>query len=327
MKKVVFVVGIICICVGILILNYFVKLGVSRKIEAVKVRLNWVNNAQFTGLYVAIEKGFYKNEGLNVNIEEFQDGLDQGKELTNNGVDYSIYTPVELLSDIAKGYNVKAIAAVYQTSPLIFVSLKSTNINTPKDFKGKLLSAKGDNFQAKLIYQTLANNYGVSSQSYKVTGLDFSMDEGDDLVKKRADMEDIYRTDQIYFFNQRNIAYNVMYPENFGFKSYGDTIATSDEKIAKDPDQVRRFIRATQMGWAYALAHQQEALSITKKYENDLYKDPQHEAYILSQSASLIQPTGENPIGTMSIEEWSSVVNAMKAEGLIPSHVDASTAY
>ncbi len=303
------------------------KNSLERPLEKVSIRLNWVHNAQFAGLYVAKEKGFYKDEGLDVNVEEFQDNLDQGQELANGKVNFSIFTPVELLSSVAKGNKIKAIAAVYQTSPLVFISLKKTNILSPKDFKGKVLGAKGGNYQAKLIYQTIASNYEIPMRSYTIKDLDFSVDEGDDLVKNRAEVVDIYRTDQIYFFDQRGISYNLLYPENFGYQTYGDTIATSLDEISKDPDQVRRFIRATQKGWEYALSNTPEALMITKKYENTLYTDAKHEEYILSHSAPLITPRGGQPIGAMNVIVWNNAINSMKTEGIITSPIDSSDAY
>src|SRR5262249_9036623 len=154
----------------------------------------------------------------------YQDGLDQGKELAAGKSTYSIYTPIEMLADIGKGDKFRAIAAIDQTSPFAFVSLKSTNIQSPQDFIGKILGAKGGNLDAKLTYPTLARAYGISPSSYTVKDLDFSVDEGDDITMHRADMVDLYRTDQVYFLNQRHINYNLLFPEDFGFKSYGDTL-------------------------------------------------------------------------------------------------------
>ncbi len=325
MKKNLFIIFLLLIAgVGFI---FYKERNLQHPLEKVSIRFNWVHNAQFTGMYVAKEKGFYQDEGLDVNLKQFEDGLDQGKELADQKVTFTDFTAVELLSSIAKGERLKAIAAIYQTSPLVFISLKTTNIVSPKDFKGKILGAKGGNFQAKLIYQTIANNYGVLPSNYTLKDLDFSVDEGDDIVQKRADMVDIYRTDQIYFLDQRHISYNVLYPENFGYQTYGDIIATSQDEIANNPDQVRRFVRATQKGWAYALANMPEALAITKKYEDKLYNDPMHEAYILSHSAPLIMPTGGQAIGAMNIITWTNAINAMKAEGVIQTSIDTADVY
>ncbi len=132
-----------------------------KQLQKVTLQLNWVHQAQFAGLYVAKEKGYYKEAGLDVDIKEYTDGLDQTQAVASGSADFAVSTPVELLSGIQSGQQVKALAVIYQQAPLAFVSLKKSGIKTPSDFKGKQLGSKGGNKESHVKYLALMNRYNI----------------------------------------------------------------------------------------------------------------------------------------------------------------------
>lgn len=291
----------------------------------ISVQLEWVNNPEFAGMYVAKDMGFYRDAGLDVNLKEFQDTTDVNQEVSSGKADYGVSTPLEIILARDQGQKTKAIAAIYQTSAYAIASPKTSNIKTPSDFKGKVLGNSGDNNQAKVTYAALIANAGLDPSQTTVKPVDL------DLLKvfneKQADTYDLYRTDQVYLLQQANIPYNQIFPEEYGFDIYGDVLSTSDARIAQNPAQVRAFTKATLKGWQYAIDHQAEALAILAKYDNVLYKDPAYVKFDLTNTAPLIRPTGSQPIGNMQYVPWNRAYEGVKAAGLLKTDFNPTDAY
>jgi NitT/TauT family transport system substrate-binding protein len=297
----------------------------NQQLTKVNVHLGWLHQAQFAGFYVAKEKGYYKDAGLDVDLHEFQDNEDVNHEIAEGKVDFGTTTPLEVLASRDKGDKIKAIAAIYQTSPYSFVSPKSSNIKTPADLKGKVIGYVGNNTEAQVAYPALLSAYGISTSQVTVKDIDF------DIVKNfqthTSDTADVYRTDQTYLLDKAGIAYNILQPEQFGFNIYGDVIITSDNTTKNRPGLAAKFTQATLKGTQYALDHQADALAMTAKYENPLYKDPAYESYILKNSTPLIRPTGGQPLGNMQFVPWNRAYQAIKSAGLLKSNIEVSDLY
>jgi NitT/TauT family transport system substrate-binding protein len=297
----------------------------STQLTKVSMQTGWLHQAQFAGFFVAKEKGFYKDAGLDVDLKEIKDGQDLNKEVADGKIDFATSTPLEVVSARDKGQKIKAVAAIYQTSPYAFVSPKSANIKTPADLKGKTLGYVGDNPQAKVTYPALLTSYGIDMSQVTPKSVDF------DIVKNfqtnAADTADIYRTDQTYLLDQAGIEYNLMPPEQFGFGIYGDVIIASDDTIKNRSGVAEKFTKATLKGFQYALDHQDEALTITAKYENELYKDPAYEKHILTNSVPLIRPTGNQPLGNMEFVPWNKAYQAIESAGQLKSDFKVNDTY
>ena len=301
------------------------KAPAAAKLTKVTMNMGWLHQAQFAGFYVAKEKGFYKDAGLDVQLLGYKDGVDLNKDVAEGKIDFATTTPLEVIAARDKGDKVKAIAAIYQTSPYAFVSPKSANIKTPADLKGKTLGYVGGNTQAKISYPSLLSSYGISLSQVTVKDSDF------DIVKSfqthEADTADIYRTDQTYLLDKAGIAYNILLPEQFGFGLYGDVVVASDSTVKNRPDVASKFTKATLKGLQYALDHEDEALAATAKYEDELYKDPAYEKHIFENSMPLIKPTGNQPLGNMEFVPWNRAYQAVQSAGQLKTGFNVSDAY
>lgn len=315
-------VGLLFVAVAIVI---FLKVPNHKTLSPITVRLAWLHQAQFTGLYVAKEKGFYEEVGLDVELKEFDYASDQGEELTSGKVDFSVASAQELISFIDRGDALKAVAVIYQVAPYAFASLKDKNIITPADFKGKKLGLAGASQQSLVTYRALMNRYGVSEKD--VTFKELGFDTPQDIKTDQADVVDLYRTDQTFYLDKLGVAYNLLLPEQFNFDVYGDVLIAKETMMRDNPDQVRKFVQATLKGWTYALENKEEALTIVDKYANEQYKDPEYERYILEQSMPLILPLGKQQVGSMQYLKWKKALEAMESGGVIKSQLKVEDIY
>lgn len=297
----------------------------AASLTKVTVHLGWLHQAQFAGFYVAEEQGFYRQAGLDVRLQEFHDGEDLNKEISDGSVDFGTSTPLEVVAARDKGETVKALAAIYQTSPYCFVSPKSANIKTPADLRGKVLGYVGDNTEAQVVYPALLTSYGITAA--QVTHKDVGFDIVKNFQDHMSDTADVYRTDQTYLLDKAGIAYDILQPEQFGLGLYGDVVVASDRMAAQHPKTADAFTTATLRGEQYAIDHPDKALVMTAKYENALYKDPAYEKYILSNSIPLMKTTGGLPLGDMEFVPWNRAYQAVKSAGLLQHSFNVDTLY
>lgn len=327
------VIGVVVLLI-LVVIGYFtyktnsLKLQTNNEpLEKVTVRLAWLHQAQFAGFYVAKEKGFYKDVGLDVDLKEYEENLNNVDELSQGKSNFTLVTPLEIITAVGKGSQIKGIAAIYQTSPLAFGSLKSSGIKSPSDFKGKVIGAKGGNQEAKVKYKAMMQGYKLLDSEVTIKDVDYTMDEADDLLKKRVDLIDLYRTDQPYLMKEKGVDFELLLPERFGITGYGDTIATTDKLITEKPEMINAFVQGTVKGWEFAITNPEEALRIVEKYQNPDYADRARQKHILEQSIPLIKPTGGQSVGNMTFITWNQIVDLAKSSKLIRQDFNVTDAY
>lgn len=111
----------------------------AQNLKKITLQLNWLNQFQFAGYYIAKEKGFYKKLGLDVEIKE----LNQTTDFSNSNFDFAVGRS-SLIIDKINGKDVVALASIFQTSPLILLTRKDTNINSVDDLKNKRIMITSD---------------------------------------------------------------------------------------------------------------------------------------------------------------------------------------
>ena len=228
-----------------------------------------------------------------VSAEEFLLAKDQGKEIT-------------------------AIAAFYQTSPLVVVSLEESQIETAADFEGKVLGNKGGKVEEELIYQLLLSSVGLTKNDAVIKKVGFDKHELNDLIEETVDAVDLYRTDQLYFFKKENIKYNLIYPERYGINIFNDVLVVKNELIKSDPLLIEDFVKASIEGWEDAIQNPDNAVKNTLKYVTvESYKDYDYEMFILTESIPLIKMGSYKNIGTMYYSDWVKLYEQMKSGNLI----------
>lgn len=313
---------ILLIALFFLIVIYLFR-GSFGKIEDVTVRLKWRHQAQFAGMYVADQKGYYKHSGLNVDLREMDFNLSQIDELLSGEVDFIVVSPAEFLSFVDQSKPIKAIAAIYQVSPYIMVSLSESGIKTPADFWGKKIANKGGKLESSIFIDLLLHKYGLSESDVERVDIDFSSHELDDLLTHRADVVGVYRTDQTYYFDQADVSYDILKPELFGITINNDLIVTTNNLVENNPELIENFIDATVKGWEYALNNEDDAVDITMRYVDDeSYMDKNLQKYILENSKKLIKESTAQKIGEIDIKTIRDLYNTMMEQNMLKNNVD-----
>src|SRR3989344_1272101 len=132
-------IGIVCTIVAVAV-GFSIALFVGKKrvepqrpVEPTKVtvQLKWVHQAQFAGIYVAKERGLYEEEGLDVTIDHGGPNAPPLPPVLSNRAEFGVAGADDVLVAVSEGKSVRAIAAIYQESPVVYFALKESGIETP----------------------------------------------------------------------------------------------------------------------------------------------------------------------------------------------------
>lgn len=230
----------------------------------ISVQLKWHNQFQFAGFYVAKEKGFYKDLGLNVTIKEKLNDTNIIKDVISGNSTYGLGSS-SLLLEYNKNRSIVAIAAMLQHSPSVLITTNK-NIQTLFDLKNKNL----------MITQGILNSIQIKSmlQSHGITKKDIDIHTHshnlENLINQEIDIYSGYLTNEPYILNQKNIDYTLFDPKDYGFDFYGDILFTSQNEIKNHPQRVKKFYEATKKGWLWAYENiEATAKLIFEKYNTN----------------------------------------------------------
>lgn len=235
-------------------------------LEKITLQLKWKHDFQFAGYYAAKQQGFYRDEGLDISFTQAAPGIQPIDQISRGLAQYAV-GDIGILASYANGLDIRALAAIYQHNPLVFISQQSSGIISPYEMAGKRLMFDNKGGDNSVLIAMLAEA-GLSHRSYTVIERSYSTHE---LEVGQVDVISAYITDQPFTLQQKNIAINIIKPENYGIDFYGDILFTSAQEIRTHPQRAERMKRASIKGWQYAMDHPEEiAQLIHQQYNPEL---------------------------------------------------------
>jgi NitT/TauT family transport system substrate-binding protein len=251
--------------------------------EKVSLQLKWLHQAQFASYYLADEKGFFAEEGLEVAIKAGGPGVDPEKLVAEGACDFAQAGGVEsLLAARDIGLPVVAIGAVFQKVDVVFIAKRQSGIARLSDFRGRTVSTWYTGVH--LIMRALLSEAGLDPAKVNEVAQAGSMApflQGEVAVAAAT------------FFNQlpmlraQGLTDLVIFdPADFGVVFPRDTIIASEEMVSARPDVVRRFLRASLRGWKEAASNQAEAVDAVLRRDPTL--DRAHQGVMMREVAKLL---------------------------------------
>ncbi|MBJ6362570.1 ABC transporter substrate-binding protein [Paenibacillus sp. GCM10012307] len=296
----------------------------GEKLESTSVILDWTPNTNHTGLYVALEKGYYKEEGLDVQIIQPSEGttatlIAAGKG--DFGVSYQEDVTYALTSK-AK-LPIKAIATIIQHNTSGFAAPKSKNIQSVKDFEGKFYGGWGSPSE-EAILQAVMEKAGADYS--KLNHVDIGSDDYFAATRKSVDFAWIFegwtgieaklRGVELTYIPARELDPALDY--------YTPILIAGTKTLADQPDKARKFLRATQKGYQYAIDHPEESAELLLKHAPEIDK----QLAVESQKFLAGQYIADAPAwGHMKTEIWSGYAQFLRSKGVIESDLKPEDAF
>ena len=278
--------------------------------DQVTLQLKWVHQAQFAGFYLAQERGYYAAENLAVTFIEGGPGVDVIQQITSGEADFGVAAPEQILMKCGDGVPVVAIATINQVSPAVFISLHESGIQRPADLYGHKVAIEGvDDFEIQ--FRAIFHNLGLDMQQIEIVPHSYDLTP---LYEGQIDSIGLYATGGLLRLLQDGYQANLIWPSDYGVHMYSDTIVTSDELVANNPELATRFLRASLHGWQDAVGNAEEAVIATLKYAKEA--DPELQTEMMAASLPLVH-TGEVKIGWMQAEIWQGMLNALLEQEIL----------
>lgn len=235
--------------------------------DTVRLQLLWKHQFQFAGYYMAEQKGFYEEEGLDVELLEMGAGVSPYHAVVTGRADFGVGRSA-LLIDGLKDHNMVALFAAFQQSPLMLLTTKQAGINKPAELRDKSIMITND---AKRVGELLAMllQSGITNQDFKQQKHSYDVQ---DLIAGRTDAMASYISNEPYIMEKEGVEYNIIHPKDFGFDMYSDILFTSRKFTQAHPGLTERFYRASLRGWHYAFDNITETAKTIKEHYNSQNK-------------------------------------------------------
>jgi len=292
---------------------------IPQKLTTINYLFDWKMPSLSSGYFVALEKGFYKEEGLDVSFENTNSSMSNIKMLMEKKATLVSAQAVSVIKFRSQDLPIVSVAALFQSTGNTILSLKESNIKVPNDLIGKKIGILfGTNLDE--TYKTLLFKTGIDRKKINEENIDngalLLMDK-----KIDACTSGTYGTWPIQLeLSGKNIS--VIDVRDYGIDWYGTCIVAHEDLIKQNPDLIKSFVKATIKGWDYVISHPEEAADIIVKYK------PETNRNFLIKSIEKISPlilnkdSGQNTIGIQSEEKWKQMQEDLFAIGSINNRID-----
>ncbi|MBX3140450.1 MAG: ABC transporter substrate-binding protein [Trueperaceae bacterium] len=312
--------------------------GLAQNLIPINFQSKWFPQAQFAGYFVAQDKGFYAEEGLDVTV------LDGGNvnptvAVASGNADFGTDWVANILTQRDQGLEVVNIAQIYQTSGYRLVALKSSGIETIADMAGRKVGvwAFGNEFAAEAVFSAagLTSNLDPTVTSPDVDAVVYAFDPS--LVFPNevdvASAMTYNELDQIVGLGYDLDTLSILDPASIGADLLEDSLFATPATLAATnfkgsgltgAEVAQRFLRASIRGWEYAVANQDEAVQIVLSHCGDTCagsgsrQSPLiHQTWQMAEVAKLVKPTADTHVGALDRAAFERSVNLLVEVGLI----------
>ena len=294
----------------------------NKDLKEINVVLDWYPNAVHGFIYDAIEKGYYAEEGLKVNVQ-FPSNTNDAMSLTAAGkAEVGIYYPQDVIMARAnQDVPVRSIGALTQSGLNIVLSLKEKNINSPKDLVGKTIGYSGTELSEQLI-RTMMENVGVASDS--VTMVDVGFDLMSAMTTGQVDATiGCMVNHEVPQLEKEGCEVNYFYPYEYGVpEGYELIFVASDDMINNNSDTLAAFMRASAKGFEDMKANPEEVLDILLANQNEENFPLDKDVEMRSMEILLPVMSGEEVAFFMQDASiWQENIDWLKDAGLLKNDI------
>ena len=277
--------------------------------DNVSLRLNWYLGGLHVPFYFGVDKGFYKQEGINLIINEGR-GSANTVQVVGAGTDtFGLADSSSIINLISKGGEIKSVMNILSSTGFSVVSAASAGIRTPKDIEGKTLAVSpGDPIRGLLEAVAAHNKVDISKVKF------VQVDPAAKVVtvlEKRADGLLGGADDQFFLLKYRGVEPHALRFADHGANIVGMAIFTGNNTIKTNPDLVRRFVRATKRSWEEAKKNPDAAVDVAMKVKPDLNRQSTKDQMLVDfELIDSINVKGQ--IGFGHEKDWGQTIELLK---------------
>lgn len=279
------------------------------------LRPQWVPQAQFAGYYMAVEKGFYQDAGIDLQIKDGKPGIVGLQEISSGRTDFATSWLISAIRHRAKGNKVVLIGQFFQRPALMLLAKKSSGIDDVNKFGNHMLGVWQGDFQ--IPPKALLRKFNL--RDVRIVNQAFSMDA---FLKGEIDIASAMRYNEykqvidagidpgdLITFNYNDLGMNL--PE--------DGIYVHEDFWKKNPEACTRFVKASMEGWKYAFAHKEETVKLMTRLANgtDFKSTEEKQRFMLDEVEKLI----DLDTTRLRQEDYDTAISVLKATRMIRKEI------
>lgn len=294
----------------------------EKPLTHIKLPMGYIPNVQFAPFYVAVERGFFKDAGIEIEFD-YAFETDGVALVGANTLPFSIASGDQVLQARSQGLPIVYVGAWYQKYPVSIISVSDLKIEKPQDLKGKTIGLPGLFGASYVGLRAVLHNAGLKESDVTLESIGFNQVEAftsgkNPIIVGYAANEPVVLTAKGYPLNELRIADYAQLASN--------GIITNQETIETNPDLVRKFVAAVLQGIRETITDPDAAFEISKKYVPNLdqIEDPITQKQVLATSIAM----WDAPVlGVSDPVAWDNMQKVLLEMKLYPTALDLSKAF
>jgi len=296
----------------------------QQETASIRLPVGYIPNIQFAPLYVAIEKGFYSEKGLNVEMD-YNMETDSVALLGAGELQFAIVSGEQVLLGRAQDLPVVYVMAWYQDYPIGVASLTDAKIESPQDLRGVHIGIPGLYGASYIGFKALLNAGDLEEQDVSLDSIGFTQVES--LSNGIVDAVVVYVSNEPFKLAAEGYQVNTLASADY-ISLVANGLVTSETVIENHPDLVSAMVQGTLKGIQYTIDHPEEAFAISEKHVENLAAlspaEKEVQRQVLDASITLWQT---DPLGYSQPAAWENMQDLLMQMDLLISPVDLDGAF
>lgn len=286
------------------------------ELRPITINLTYIPNVQFAPFYVAMEKGFFENEGLKVNLN-YGNEADLVALVGAGDQELMIASGEQVLLSRAQGLPVVYVMAWYKDYPVGVISLKEKSIQSPQDLVGKSVGIPGLYGASYIGFEALLRSSGLEDKDVELRSIGYTQVEA--ISTGQVDSAVIYVANEPNVLSSLGYDIDLMRVSDY-LNLVGNGLVTNQKTVAEDPDLIKKVIIGLIKAMKDIQSDPNEAYEICKIYVENLENaDEKVQKAVLIDSVALWQM---DPSGYSSYESWDNMQKLLLEMDLMQAQIE-----
>jgi NitT/TauT family transport system substrate-binding protein len=290
----------------------------------VTLNLQWVTQAQFAGYYVALDKGWYSEEGIDLTIRPGGPDISAIDSVRTGTAEFGTSLLADIIVVNQPAHDLVSIAQIQQTNGLLLIAKKDSGITQPRDFVGKRVGVWLGNWEAQ--FNALMAKEGIGANDFTLVSQGFSMDT---FINGELDVASAMIYNEYYTVLESGLKpedITIINYADYGLDFPGDVLFTSTKIAQENPDLCVRMLRASLRGWQYAIENPEEAANIVLKYDKSGVQTLEHQLSMMREIAKLVQ-VNLRPIGYSDRADVRRTIDTLYSYKILDTQVNPDSVF
>jgi NitT/TauT family transport system substrate-binding protein len=274
--------------------------------------LDWAFVGQHVPFFVALEKGFWTEEGVDVEIVRGYGSADAVEKVASGSTTIGFGDTGSLVVGRSEGVDVKLIGMLLGLPPHSVIYRMDSPINTPADLEGKKIgAAAGDS--VRRVFPAFAEIAGFDVNKVEFVTIGYEVYNAELLSGRIDGLAEYYAAKPNYdrVAAENDVELGILQFSDYGLDIYSNGFLAKESFVEENPDQVRAFLKGVYRGFVYAYEHPDEAVDIMLKYAPTLERDVIEAQFLLDKRSVLNEEVLANGYGYISADKMKRTIDVI----------------